>query len=39
MFFPLPGKTSYMLQDQQNFHFQHLLDKQILSHQASLVGI
>jgi len=38
-FFTLPGKTSCMLQDQQNFRFLHLLDKQILSHQVSSVGI
>jgi len=38
-FFTLPGKTSYMLQDQQNYRFQHLPDKQILSHQVSSVGI
>jgi hypothetical protein len=28
-----------MLQDQQNYRFQHLPDKQILSHQVSSVGI
>jgi hypothetical protein len=28
-----------MLQDQQNYRFLHLLDKQILSHQVSSVGI
>jgi len=38
-FFTLPGKTSYMLQDQQNYRFLHLPDKQILSHQVSSVGI
>jgi hypothetical protein len=38
-FFTLPGKTSYMLQDQQNYRFLHLPDKQILSLQVSSVGI
>jgi len=38
-FFTLPGKTSYMLQDQQNYHFLHLPDKQIPSHQVFSVGI